>query len=296
MFVKPESLLARFFFILRSSFFYYDFMNKEQQSPKGWIEVLRAFQGMVSAFDRRTIHDILVVSVSALVLIIIHYYAIDPGAVKLIREMQHIGLDNIAGWLEFKVYYHPQQQLWRLGYWVLILVLAYFFIPLLVIKTLFKSTIRVYGFLLPASWKSMRIYLIMLVLMVPLVWVFSQTRSFQLRYPFYHLTVGEALWPYFWIWQGLYLLQFLALEFFFRGFMVHGLKRRFGNFSVLIMIIPYCMIHFGKPMPEAFAAVFAGLILGFLSLKTNSVLPGVLLHYGVALTMDLMALYYAGYF
>jgi membrane protease YdiL (CAAX protease family) len=76
--------------------------------------------------------------------------------------------------------------------------------------------------------------------------------------------------------------------------MVHGLKKRFGFYSIIIMTIPYCMIHFGKPMPETIAAIFAGLILGTFSMKSNSIWLGIAIHYSVAITMDLSALWQKG--
>ena len=62
------------------------------------------------------------------------------------------------------------------------------------------------------------------------------------------------------------------------------------------MMVPYCMIHFGKPMPETLAAIAAGIILGFMSLKTRSVWMGAALHVSVALSMDLCALWRSGKF
>ena len=102
------------------------------------------------------------------------------------------------------------------------------------------------------------------------------------------------LWPAFFTWQMFYWCQFIALEFFFRGFMVHGLRHRFGIYSVFVMTVPYCMIHFGKPMPETFAAIVAGIVLGFMSLKTRSIWLGAALHIGVAATMDGLALWRLG--
>jgi membrane protease YdiL (CAAX protease family) len=72
--------------------------------------------------------------------------------------------------------------------------------------------------------------------------------------------------------------------------MVHSLKKQFGIYSIFIMMIPYCMIHFGKPMSETLGAIFAGIILGALSLKSNSIWLGVLLHFSVAIAMDCFAL------
>ena len=50
------------------------------------------------------------------------------------------------------------------------------------------------------------------------------------------------------------------------------------------------MVHFYKPMPEALGAIGAGLILGLLAWRSGTILFGWLLHYGVALTMDRLAL------
>ena len=50
------------------------------------------------------------------------------------------------------------------------------------------------------------------------------------------------------------------------------------------------MIHFGKPMPETFAAIVAGCLLGWMALRTRSFLWGVVLHWSVAITMDVTVL------
>lgn len=184
------------------------------------------------------------------------------------------------------------EQLSVLANWVLILCTFYFVVPALLIKFFLKESLSDYGLKWKGAFKDYWIYLVMLCVMVPLVAFFSTTASFQAKYPFYDLSEGEALWPNFWIWEALYFLQFFALEFFFRGFMVHGLKHRFGIYSVLVMMIPYCMIHFGKPLPETIAAIIAGLVLGMLSLKTRSILLGVAIHYSVGLMMDLAALWH----
>lgn len=247
-------------------------------------------------FDKQTFKEVMVLVMSGISLVLIHYYAINPGVLKFIKELKVLGFTGAATSLEYYMFFHADKQLFRLAWWVGVITLSYLVIPFFLIRFVFKERMKNFGFRFPSSWKSMRVYLVLLVFMVPVVWFFSQTDSFQSRYPFYEPEASHGLWPRFWIWQVMYLVQFFALEFFFRGFMVHGLKKRFGYFAVLFMVIPYCMIHFGKPMPESFSAILAGLALGFLSLKTNSILPGVLLHYGVAISMDLLALNYGGYF
>ena len=66
--------------------------------------------------------------------------------------------------------------------------------------------------------------------------------------------------------------------------------------KLVIMTIPYCMIHFGKPMPETLAAIVAGLVLGYLALKSKSWLYGALLHWAIGITMDLLSIFHKGGF
>ena len=107
-------------------------------------------------------------------------------------------------------------------------------------------------------------------------------------YPFYR-RAGEGIEPFV-RWQLLYGLQFLSLEFFFRGFMLFGLEKRFGFHAILVMVVPYCMIHYRKTWQESIAAVIAGIALGYLALKTRSVLGGVFIHWAIAITADLGAI------
>lgn len=132
-------------------------------------------------------------------------------------------------------------------------------------------------------------YVVMYLVMLPvLVWA-SSFSSFRSFYPFYE-RAGEG-GTAFWLYEAGYLTQFIGLEAFFRGFLTFGLLRRFGMLSIVVMTVPYTMIHFGKPMPEATAAIFAGLILGYMAVRSRSFVPGIFLHAGVAITMDLLVLW-----
>jgi len=60
--------------------------------------------------------------------------------------------------------------------------------------------------------------------------------------------------------------------------------------------VPYCMIHFRKPMPETFGTLVAGVVLGFLSLKTRSIWIGTAIHLSAALSMDFLSMWRKGLF
>jgi len=234
--------------------------------------------------------------ITAISLVFIEYIGKDPGYILLIDFSKNIGLTNLAGFLSKNLELAGNVQLNRLAYWISIVVMFYLFIPIIIIKFIFKEKLRDYGLQLGNLKKDYTIYLIMLVIMLPLVYLMSKTHSFQLRYPFYSMKAGEKLFPNFWLWEGMYFVQFFGVEFFFRGFMLHGTKRQLGFYSIIFMVVPYCMIHFGKPMTEAIAAIIAGIALGILSLKSKSIVPGILIHFSVAIAMDFAALYQKGYF
>jgi membrane protease YdiL (CAAX protease family) len=131
-------------------------------------------------------------------------------------------------------------------------------------------------------------------LITPAVLIASYTQPFQATYPFYRLVTGEPLWPNFWLWELLYASQFVGIEFFFRGFLVHGLKRRMGYAAVWVSLVPYTMIHFEKPLAECLGAILAGWVLGTLSLRTGSMWWGAAIHTLVAWAMDLLSLAHQG--
>lgn len=54
--------------------------------------------------------------------------------------------------------------------------------------------------------------------------------------------------------------------------------------------------EYHKPLPEAMGAIVAGVVLGWLALRTRSIWGGVLLHVAVALSMDALALWRAAAF
>lgn len=165
---------------------------------------------------------------------------------------------------------------------------GYVIVPMIAIACLPGQRIRDYHVSLRGFLEHLWIYVALFALVMPAVLYASTTRAFRETYPFYRLanrSLGDLA-----MWEGLYAAQFLSLEFFFRGFLLHGLRRALGANAIFVMLVPYCMIHYGKPLPETLGAIGAGLILGTLAMRTRSIWGGVLIHVGVATTMDILAL------
>ena len=175
------------------------------------------------------------------------------------------------------------------GWWTASRFVGYLVLPMLVILAWPGQRIRDYYISFRGFTKHLWIYVVLFLLILPAVFLAAKSPSFYRTYPFYkwaNRSVHELI-----IWECMYALQFLSLEFFFRGFILQGLRNSMGSKAIFVMIVPYCMIHFGgKPVPETLGAIGAGIILGTLAMRTRSIWGGVLIHVGVAVTMDLLAL------
>ncbi|HEY0253695.1 MAG TPA: type II CAAX endopeptidase family protein [Kofleriaceae bacterium] len=184
----------------------------------------------------------------------------------------------------FRHYYQLASFAWWSGW----RVLGYVVMPTIFILSWPKERWRDYHVSFHGFWKHLWIYVFLFLCVLPAVLYASTTPAFRHTYPFYRLANRSS--ADLWMWEALYSAQFLALEFFFRGFILQGLRRALGSNAVFVMIVPYCMIHYGKPLPETLGEIGAGLILGTLAIRTKSIWGGVLIHVGVALTMDVLAL------
>jgi hypothetical protein len=135
------------------------------------------------------------------------------------------------------------------------------------------------------------LYALFVVVMVPILLIVSRQSDFGSYYPIYS-KAGRS-WADFLVWESVYIGQFVGLEMFFRGWWIRT-TRIFGTGAIFSMIVPYCMIHFGKPYLEACAALIAGVVLGSLSIRTRSIWAGVAVHVTVAILMDVLALDHKG--
>jgi membrane protease YdiL (CAAX protease family) len=54
-------------------------------------------------------------------------------------------------------------------------------------------------------------------------------------------------------------------------------------------MIPFVILHNGKPFLETFGAIFGGIALGILALRTRSIYYCVVTHIGVMFSIDLIS-------
>jgi membrane protease YdiL (CAAX protease family) len=183
----------------------------------------------------------------------------------------------------------PYYELACYAYWGLACVVGYLVLPALVLRRLRPGEpLSSFGWSVAGLRGHGLTYLLLFLAVLPLVAVAAVRPDFLRIYPFYS-HAGRSLLDFL-CWEAIYAAQFVSLEFFFRGFLLQTLKRDLGAHAIFVAVVPYCMIHFSKPLPETLGAIVAGIVLGTLSLRTGSILGGVMLHVAVAVTMDVLAL------
>jgi membrane protease YdiL (CAAX protease family) len=60
--------------------------------------------------------------------------------------------------------------------------------------------------------------------------------------------------------------------------MLFGLKDKFGEGSILIQMIPFVLLHLGKPEIETISTIFTGILWGYICYRGNSFWPAYIMH------------------
>lgn len=177
--------------------------------------------------------------------------------------------------------------------WAVGCLVLYIALPLITIKFLLKHRLSDYGWGFHYYWRTLPLYFVLYIPVAAAIFFVSKQPDFLNTYPFYH----PQNWQQLVGWEIAYVLQFVGVEFFFRGFILLGISRYLGGAAAMVaMVFAYTMLHFTKPYLEASGAVIAGLVLGYLVIKTRSIWGGITVHSMVAVTMDMAALFRHGWF
>ncbi len=172
-------------------------------------------------------------------------------------------------------------------YWFAGDFLTFLLPSILIIKFVFKEKISDYG-LKPGNWRiGIKFTFIFLLIMFPIIWLASASSEFSQKYP--HLSSAKDSWNIFLIYESGMFIYMIGWEFIWRGFMLFGLEKKFGYYAVLIQMIPFVILHNGKPFLETLGAIPGGIALGLLALRTRSIYYCVAVHIGVMYSIDLLS-------
>jgi uncharacterized protein len=170
-------------------------------------------------------------------------------------------------------------------YWLLADGLIMFLLPVFSIKFVLKGKLSDYGFRFGDKKFGLITALLFFLVMLPVVWIASASETFANTYPL----GGSDLrtdFGLFLIYELCVLTYLLGWEFLWRGYMLFGLKPKLGYYAVFVQMIPFFILHRGKPEIEVFASIIAGLILGIQALRSNSFIYCWILHSLVMISID----------
>ena len=163
-------------------------------------------------------------------------------------------------------------------------------IPLLIWLVGFKNKLSDIGLSFGNYKRSLLFIAIGLPVMILLAYISAKNPAFRAEYPLFRgLLTDQSVLPSYLILYGLY---YIGWEIFFRGFMLFGLNKTYGNTAaILIQTIPSCLVHIGKPDAEIFASIVAGIAFGWIALRCRSIWPVFICHWGLGVFLDIFVIY-----
>ena len=182
---------------------------------------------------------------------------------------------------------NPNYNYYEFAYWFICDFLTLFIIPVTIIKFIFKEKLISYGINIGDYQTGLKLAVLFLVIMIPIIWFISSEPVFAATYPL--LINARDSWSVFFLYEfGLFFYLF-AWEFIWRGFMLFGLKEKFGYYAVIIQMIPFVILHDGKAPVEVFGAIIGGIALGILAYRTKSIYYCVITHAGIMFSIDFIS-------
>ncbi len=146
---------------------------------------------------------------------------------------------------------------------------------------------REFGLML-GDWRLGCKAVAILLPLISLLMLYPASRIEEIRnfYPFdKEAAVSLAAFLRLQVARGVFF--YVAWEFFFRGFMLFGLRKHVGDgMAVLLQTVPSCLWHIGLPAGELLSSIPAGILFGVMALRTRSVLWPLLLHILIGVVLD----------
>lgn len=131
---------------------------------------------------------------------------------------------------------------------------------------------------------------------LPVLWGIASRPAFQ-SYYLSNLHASGALvpgtrgdeidWPGWLFHESTMTVYMLAWEWFFRGFLLFGLRRSFpGWFAIGVQALLFGVLHLGKPVEEVLSSFVGGVVLGIAALRVRSMVPCFALHALISASHD----------
>lgn len=174
--------------------------------------------------------------------------------------------------------------LWSWGWWFAMQGLLGFVLPILVLKVGFGRSWADMGLSRGDTGFAWMIAGLYLPLVLVGTWFLSDGDAFKAQYP--HYSPAALDWRIFAIYEGLFLFYWFGWEYLWRGFVLFGTRHVFGVYAIIIQTLPFAILHYDKPMPEALLSIVGGLAIGALVWRARAFWIAVPIHAAQMLILD----------
>ncbi|UCH94599.1 MAG: CPBP family intramembrane metalloprotease [Candidatus Aminicenantes bacterium] len=181
-------------------------------------------------------------------------------------------------------------------------------IPCCIIKFVFKEKLSEYGLGWPKGKDKIKLsrvaILVTLGIGIPVFFLGTFDPGMQAEYPLFEKG-AITTWGGFIVYELVYFLFFIVIEFIFRGYLLFGLygiedvhavkgvkgikgPLIFGLYAILIQMLAYTMWHIGKPVPEYVGALVWGVAVAAVALRIRSIWPIIFVHWILNVFVDVV--------
>ncbi len=160
--------------------------------------------------------------------------------------------------------YHPVQNNWISS--------AIYFVglPILAIAFLLRKNPLDFGLRI-GNIRIWGIYvLVTCIVLVPILYFSSRLSAFQSYYKVENFSFIRYLFQN--------IVYLLGWEYIFRGFLLFAFKDKLLEGSILLQMVPFVILHLGKPELETISTVITGIYFGYVCYRGNSYWPAFLIH------------------
>jgi uncharacterized protein len=161
-------------------------------------------------------------------------------------------------------YYEPLWNEWATE------VFYFLLLPILVIVFILRKNPLDFGFRLGDVKKWAAYVGITCLIGAPILYAVSRMPAFQGYYDLNNFNLTRYVLTT--------IATLTASEFLFRGFMIFGLKERLKEASILVQMVPFVLVHLGKPELETLSTILTGVYFGYIVYRTNSYWPALIIH------------------
>jgi membrane protease YdiL (CAAX protease family) len=190
-------------------------------------------------------------------------------------------LQTLSGWLSL-----GKDDFSAEVYFTLAAAVLFVLIPLLLIKFVLRENAAAYGWQ-KGDWRYGGYAFLLLAPIFVLSGGWSAfDPEFGQQYPMFG---AEGGWQAVTRHLTLYLVFYGCWEFFFRGFLLFGLRGTMTDWNaVLIQTTISALLHIGKPTAEIYGSIIGGIIWGILAIRTKSLWGIIVLHWLLGATVDVV--------